>query len=156
MKKEARFWNPREDSGVQCFLCPHNCRINDGKTGICGVRVNHGGKLFSEIYGEVTGYGLDPIEKKPLYHYHPSQTILSLGTKGCNFKCPFCQNWHISQRPDGPSNFMSPNDAVNIALREGSFGISYTYSEPLIWIEYVMDTAKLAQEHGLKNVWNRC
>ena len=152
MKKEARFWDPLEGPAVRCFLCPHNCHIADGKRGICGVRINDGGRLFSEIYGEVTGYGLDPIEKKPLYHFHPSKDILSLGTKGCNFKCAFCQNWHISQKPDGRSNYFSPDEAVNIAIREGSFGISYTYSEPLIWIEYVMDTAKLAHENGLKNV----
>ena len=152
MKKRARFWDPIEGSRVKCFLCPHNCTISDGKTGICEVRLNEQGTLFTQIYGEVTGYGLDPIEKKPLYHYHPSEQILSLGTKGCNLKCPFCQNWHISQQPEGPSRYMSPEDAVETAVRDGSFGISYTYTEPLIWIEYVMDTAKLAQEHGLKNV----
>jgi pyruvate formate lyase activating enzyme len=152
MRKEARFWNPLDDSGVQCCLCPHNCTIADGNRGLCGVRANEGGRLFSRIYGEVTGSGLDPIEKKPLYHFYPSREILSLGTKGCNFKCPFCQNWHISQKPDGHSTYLSPEDAVNAAVQHESFGISYTYSEPLIWIEYVMDTSELAHEKGLKNV----
>lgn len=152
MNKEAQFWQSIEGLAVQCYLCPHNCKIPEGKTGICGVRKNQQGMLFSEIYGEVTGYGLDPIEKKPLYHYYPSHQILSLGTKGCNFKCPYCQNWHISQDPDTNSNYLSPEKAVAAALRDDSFGISYTYSEPLIWIEYVMDTAILARQRGLKNV----
>ena len=152
MKKEAKFWERLDGSRVHCFLCPHNCRIQDGNVGICGVRKNDSGTLYSMIYGEVTGFGLDPIEKKPLYHFHPSRQILSLGTKGCNFKCPFCQNWHISQRPDGHSNYLSPEEAVKTAVKERSFGIAYTYSEPMIWAEYVMDTGRLAHEHGLKNV----
>ena len=152
MNIEAQFWHPIEDSTLQCFLCPHNCKITDGNVGICGVRKNLQGKLYSIIYGEVTGYGFDPIEKKPLYHYYPSQQILSLGTKGCNLKCSFCQNWHISQLPDTNSSYLPPEKAVSTALRENSFAISYTYSEPLIWIEYVMDTAELAHARGLKNV----
>lgn len=152
MKKEAEFWHSLENLTIKCSLCPHNCIISDGKTGICGARKNEKGKLFSLIYGEVTGSGLDPIEKKPLYHYYPGRQILSLGTKGCNFKCPYCQNWHISQFPETNSNYIPPDKAVGVALREDSFGISYTYSEPLIWIEYVIDTAILAHERGLKNV----
>jgi len=96
--KEARFWEPAGEGGaVRCRLCPHQCRIAPGKTGLCGQRQNREGTLWSLIYARATSAALDPIEKKPLYHFMPGSTVLSLGTVGCNFKCPFCQNWSISQ-----------------------------------------------------------
>ena len=95
--KEALFYTELEDKSIECYLCPHNCKIKDQKRGVCGVRKNIGGKLYSENYGEITGLGFDPIEKKPLYHYHPGRNILSVGSIGCNLKCFFCQNWEISQ-----------------------------------------------------------
>ena len=116
------------------------------------MRKNIGGKLYTLIYAEVTAVNIDPIEKKPLYHFYPSQPILSLGTKGCNLSCAFCQNWHISQNPDASSRNLSPEKAISTARQDNSFGIAYTYTEPMIWWEYVIDTAKLAQQAGLKNV----
>jgi pyruvate formate lyase activating enzyme len=130
----------------------HNCLIDSGKTGICGVRANRKGKLFSEIYGEVTSIAVDPIEKKPLYHFHPGTPILSAGTKGCNFMCSFCQNWNISQDVNARSEYYSPEDLINLAISRRSHGVAYTYSEPMIWFEYVLDCAMLAHRKGLYNV----
>jgi pyruvate formate lyase activating enzyme len=138
--KEALYWRKLEDGRVQCQLCPHYCIIAEGEVGKCRVRKNVEGTLYSQIYAQATSVAMDPIEKKPLYHFYPSTSILSLGTNGCNFTCPWCQNWHISQR------------AVTLAERAASVGIAYTYNEPFIWFEYVLDTAKLACQSGLKNV----
>ena len=149
--KEAAYWDRRDDGKAQCRLCPHGCVIADGRTGLCGARSNHSGVLISDIYEQVTSVAMDPIEKKPLYHFHPGTSILSLGTRGCNFACEFCQNWSISQAHASTSRV--PSDAaVQMALREGSLGIAYTYNEPLIWFEYVLETARLARESGLVNV----
>lgn len=148
---EAAYWDPRDDGKVQCRLCPHHCVIADGKRGLCRVRRNRGGTLYSEIYGQVTSVAMDPIEKKPLYHFHPGTRILSLGTRGCNFACAFCQNWSISQA-EARTSELSSEAAVELALREGSVGIAYTYNEPVIWFEYVRDTAAIARRHGLANV----
>jgi len=150
--KEALYYKKLNNDFVQCLLCPKLCKIKEGKSGFCGVRENIGNKLFSNIYSRVSSQGMDPIEKKPLYHFYPGSLILSLGTIGCNFACPFCQNWQISQEHNVPTQNMSPSEAVEKALERSSVGIAYTYSEPMIWYEYVMDTAKLAKEKGLKNV----
>ena len=149
--KEALYW---EKSGekIHCRLCPHECKIVNGVTGICGVRRNIDGKLYSMVYGETTSVALDPIEKKPLYHYHPGEYILSLGTKGCNFKCPFCQNWAISQDMDAVTDKITPEWVVAKAKECKSFGIAYTYNEPFIWYEFVLDTAKAAKKEGLENI----
>jgi pyruvate formate lyase activating enzyme len=149
--KEALYWQKAGDK-VHCRLCPHECKIVNGITGICGVRRNIDGKLYSLVYGETTSVSLDPIEKKPLYHYHPGEHILSLGTKGCNFKCPFCQNWAISQDTEASTENVTPEWAVKKAKECKSFGIAYTYNEPFIWYEFVLDTAKLARKEGLENV----
>ncbi len=149
--KEALYYN-RKDGITECLLCPHHCMIGDGKAGVCGVRENKGGTLYSSIYGEVTSAAMDPMEKKPLYHFYPGTEIYSIGTRGCNLKCPFCQNWSISQDLRAVSSYRSPEDTVKIALASGSIGIAYTYSEPTIWFEYVRDTALLARKNGLKNV----
>jgi pyruvate formate lyase activating enzyme len=148
--KEAMYYE-RENSNIRCLLCPRMCVIKEGSSGFCRARVNKGGKLYTKIYEECSSVALDPIEKKPLYHFYPSTSILSLGTIGCNFGCVFCQNWHISQR-DAPVERISPERVVEMAKRGNSVGVAYTYSEPLIWYEYVLDTAKLVREAGLKNV----
>lgn len=150
--KEALYYEKLEGTKVQCHLCPYNCVIQDSKRGSCGVRINKTGKLYSEVYGKTTSVSLDPIEKKPLYHYHPGEYILSLGTKGCNFHCDFCQNWHISQDLNVPTKDISSPEIIGKAKEAGSFGIAYTYNEPFIWYEFVLDTAKLAKEEGLDNV----
>lgn len=152
--KEALYYKKTKDNGVQCFLCPHHCVISPGKRGTCGVRENRDGTLYSLNYNLVSSISLDPIEKKPLYHFHPGKLILSVGTVGCNFKCPFCQNWSISQ--------VSPEDLrlekidgqrlVSLAKSYKSFGIAYTYNEPFIWYEFVLETSKIAKEEGLENV----
>lgn len=152
MKREARHYAKAEEGAVQCFLCPHNCVIRDGKSGICGVRINERGRLVSAIYGEVTAMAMDPIEKKPLYHFYPGSQILSIGTKGCNFKCSYCQNWNISQDVNASSRNYSPEEIVDAAEKNDSVGIAYTYSEPMIWFEFVVDCAKAARARGLKNV----
>jgi pyruvate formate lyase activating enzyme len=149
---EAREYISLDNNKVQCELCPHNCNIAPNKVGICGIRKNIDGKLYALMYARASSVSLDPIEKKPLYHFHPGSQILSMGTYGCNFHCPWCQNWTISQEHEGPTREVSPETAVQLGSRQGSIGISYTYNEPLIWFEYVFDTAKLARERGLVNV----
>jgi pyruvate formate lyase activating enzyme len=126
--------------------------IPAGGRGNCGVRINEGGILYSEVYGKTTGMSLDPIEKKPLYRYHPGEKILSLGTKGCNLHCDFCQNWRISQDLKAPTQDVTSAEIIERARACGSFGIAYTYNEPFIWYEFVFETAKLASRSGLANV----
>lgn len=158
----ARWWHAVEAKGhaggtlIVCELCPHRCRIADGKAGVCRYRRNVDGQLVAGNYARVSSSGYDPIEKKPLYHFRPGSTIFSLGTVGCNLGCAFCQNWEISQ-VDAPTRCLSPAAAVELGGRETwggerSIGIAYTYSEPLVWWEYVYDTATLARAAGLANV----
>jgi len=153
MKKEALYYEQVEGGKVRCKLCPHNCVIGEGKFGICGTRTVENGKLYTTIYGAVSAIAMDPIEKKPLYHFYPGSTILSIGTVGCSFRCQFCQNYHISQNPDYPTDFDYPEEIVKVALRKNSIGIAYTYSEPLIWYEFIYDTCVAARKKGLKNVF---
>ena len=150
--KEALYYK-KEDGKIRCLLCPSYCLIPENKKGLCTVRINKGGTLYSEIYNRTTSVALDPIEKKPLYHYHKGQYILSLGTKGCNFACPWCQNWRISQDPNTPTEEISADEAIAKAKNLGSFGIAYTYNEPLIWFEFALECCKKARENGLKNVF---
>jgi pyruvate formate lyase activating enzyme len=150
--KEALFYERLGDKKVRCDLCPQHCQIAESKVGICGVRKNIGGKLFSLIYGRITSVALDPIEKKPLYHYHPHEFILSVGTKGCNLRCGFCQNYPISQDLDAPTQRLNPEELIRKVKQVRSFGIAYTYNEPFIWYEFVLDTARLAKREGIKNV----
>ena len=141
---------------IQCLLCPKNCIIKEGKYGICMVRKNLDGKIVPENYGKVSALHPDPIEKKPLYHFHPGQTILSIGTFGCNLKCKFCQNYDISQSKVTDllnRETYKPEDIIRIAVdMEGNHGIAYTYNEPIIWFEFVMETATKAHNEGLYNV----
>jgi pyruvate formate lyase activating enzyme len=149
-KKEALFWEKKEER-IQCLLCPVACLIADGKTGVCMGRKNEQGVLYAANYGRLVSLAIDPIEKKPLYHFHPGTNILSTGPNGCNMSCQNCQNWSISQQ-ECPTDFVSPEDLVKVAARQSSVGIAYTYTEPLIWYEYVLDTARIARERKLANV----
>ncbi|HHV06939.1 MAG TPA: AmmeMemoRadiSam system radical SAM enzyme [Firmicutes bacterium] len=151
--KLALYAEPLSDDKVQCHLCPHGCRISPGQSGICRVRVNKEGTLYAANYAQVSSLALDPIEKKPLYHFYPGKDILSLGTVGCNLKCSFCQNYGISQE-DAHTRKLGPEQAVRLAKEQGPscIGLAYTYSEPLMWYEYVLDTARQAKAAGLKNV----
>ncbi len=153
--KEARFYEKRDDGRIICRLCPDNCLIAEGKRGACKVRKNDKGTLIAENHGLISAAHVDPIEKKPLYHFYPGRPILSLGTAGCNLHCLFCQNWEISQSTveEVPLQPLSPAQAIEAARRiENNIGIAYTYNEPIIWYEYVEDTARLAAQAGLKNV----
>jgi pyruvate formate lyase activating enzyme len=149
---EALFYKNIGDATVRCLLCPHSCVIGDDKIGLCGVRANKGGKLYAANYGRVASVALDPIEKKPLYHFHPGSFILSAGTVGCNLSCLFCQNWSISKEVQTPTEPMDPQSLISRAQKLDSFGIAYTYNEPFVWYEFVLQTAKLAKSAGLKNV----
>ena len=154
--KEAAFYVKKEDRKVQCLLCPHSCIIEPGSHGKCRVRVNSDGILLSENYGRLTCLSPDPIEKKPLYHFFPGRDILSLGTFGCNFTCPFCQNHNISQSPTAPFikvDETSPGSIVAEAVNmPGNTGIAYTYNEPVVWYEYMYAVALEADGKNLKNV----
>lgn len=155
--REAMYWKARDKgkNEVQCLLCPHVCLIPEGHRGICRVRRNIEGRLVLANYARVTAAALDPIEKKPLKMYLPGKRILSLGTFGCNLACGFCQNWHIAQGEAPSSESLTPAEAVEKArelIPYGNVGIAYTYSEPLMWYEYVLDTARLVREAGMKNI----
>lgn len=140
-----------EDKRVQCNLCPVRCVVAAGRRGVCNLRENRDGTLYAVGYGEATSIAIDPIEKKPLYHFHPGDTVLSLGPNGCNLKCRWCQNYEISQLPC-PTRYLSPAALVALAREYGSPGISFTYSEPLVWFEYVRDAARAAHEAGIYTV----
>ncbi|MFA6549458.1 MAG: AmmeMemoRadiSam system radical SAM enzyme [Candidatus Margulisiibacteriota bacterium] len=154
--KEALFYKQLSDGKVQCVLCPWDCKIASNKFGICGARKNVGGKLYSLIYAKVSSMAVDPIEKKPLYHFHPGTKVLSVGTYGCNMRCGHCQNWQIAhvkeiERQQGQD--VSPARLVEIARETNSSGIAWTYNEPTIWFEYAYDSAMLAKKAGLYTVW---
>jgi pyruvate formate lyase activating enzyme len=137
---------------VLCELCPNNCEIKSGCFGLCGVRGNKAGKGIIPFYGFISALAVDPIEKKPLYHFKPGSKILSLGFAGCNLRCPFCQNWHISQNTNINGKPMKPGEIISAALKHDSPSIAYTYSEPLIHVEYILDCMTLAHKHGINNV----
>lgn len=154
--REALLYNKLGNKEVQCYLCAHGCHIADNKFGICGVRQNIDGILYTHVYGRIIASQLDPIEKKPLYHFFPGSNSFSIATMGCNFRCGFCQNWQISQsnaRDNADSNKeeVPAEDIVRQAINSGSKSISYTYTEPTIFFEYAMDVARLAKAKGLYN-----
>lgn len=154
----ALFYQRIGDDGVACGLCHHRCHIAAGKRGRCGVRENRGGQLVSLVYGHLVSQNVDPIEKKPLFHFLPGSRSLSIATVGCNFQCLHCQNYQISQYPflhDGAitGTFCSPQSVVAAAVRTGCASISYTYVEPTIFYEFAYDCALLAREQGIKNVF---
>jgi pyruvate formate lyase activating enzyme len=156
MIREAMLWAPQAGGKVACALCSHRCVIAPSKSGICAVRRNTGGKLETLVYGEVIAAHVDPIEKKPLYHFYPGSKALSIAAAGCNFRCSFCQNWEISQAPRRSGGALRgtallPRDIVAEAQAQGCRSISYTYTEPTIFFEYAYDAARLASEAGLAN-----
>jgi pyruvate formate lyase activating enzyme len=144
----------RNNDKLECLLCPHHCKLDIGKTGICGVRKNTGEKIELTTYGVLSGYSLDPVEKKPLYHFFPGHNILSIGSFGCNMKCDFCQNFHISQKvPESLVPEVTINKIIKDALStEKNIGIAFTYNEPIIWFEYMKDVAEGAKKEGLYTV----
>ena len=174
---EARHYTALADGKVHCSLCPHDCHIPDGARGACAVRYNRGGRLYTLVYDKVVARELDPVEKKPLFHFHPGSTAYSIGTVGCSMRCAFCQNWQISQwakehLPKGhkeeqalicppladleqtvPGEPVTPAGIVDAALAAGASVIAYTYTEPTIFYELAYDTAVLAREKGLKNIF---
>jgi pyruvate formate lyase activating enzyme len=154
---EALYYTKLENKKVKCRLCPHECEINDTKYGVCKVRVNRGGELFTENYGIVSSMGFDPIEKKPLYHFFPGSEILSIGSIGCNLQCDFCQNWQISQTSKSDfkraNNRYAYSEIVQLALsKKNNIGVAYTYNEPTVFFEFMLEIAIAAREEGLKNV----
>jgi len=160
MLKQAQLVQTLKDQTVQCRVCEHYCTLKPGMWGKCGIRTNRQGKLYLVLYGRAAAAHVDPIEKKPLYHFLPGSRAYSIGTYGCNMRCQWCQNWQISQvrELDGApeSHFgeaLSPQAIVMDAQRQRCASIAYTYNEPTVFFEYTYDTAKLAHEHGLKNVY---
>ena len=154
MAYECGYYQKMEGKTVECLLCPHHCHIAEGKTGVCRSRRNIDGRLFSDVYGKPFALAIDPVEKKPLYQFHPGATCLSIACTGCNFRCLNCQNHHISQVPPGSvdSYDLSPEDVVRLCLEHHCPGIAFTYTEPLTYLEYVVDTVRLAHEAGLWNI----
>ncbi|MFP3870310.1 MAG: AmmeMemoRadiSam system radical SAM enzyme [Syntrophobacteria bacterium] len=154
---EAMFYERREDDTVRCRLCNQHCKIEDGERGFCGVRENHGGTLYTLVYGTVIAQHIDPIEKKPLFHFFPGTASFSIGTVGCNFRCSHCQNADISQYPHNYGKIAGeqcqPAEIVAAATVAGCFSIAYTYTEPTIFYEMAYDTAVEAHQAGLKNLF---
>jgi len=154
--KKARFFKTEKDKAVRCNLCSHRCMIKPGRRGICGVRENIDGELYSLVYGRLVSENPDPIEKKPLFHFLPGSVSYSISTVGCNFRCKHCQNWQISQYPslyEGEiiGTERTPEEVVSSALSSGSKSISYTYVEPTVFYEFAYDCGRLAKDQGLKN-----
>ncbi len=154
--QRAKFYG-REEEKIRCLLCPRHCLLDDGQVGTCGVRKVENRELVTLNYGCLAAAHWDPIEKKPLYHYYPGYLILSIGTYGCNLLCSFCQNWSLARgKPQQNTTAVSPQDILTMLQKEGepgkNLGLAYTYNEPLIWYEFVYDTARLLHEHGYRNV----
>ncbi|MBC8527498.1 MAG: AmmeMemoRadiSam system radical SAM enzyme [Candidatus Cloacimonetes bacterium] len=156
--KEAKYYEKLQDNLVKCNLCPNKCFLGDGQIGDCGVRKNIKGTLYSLVYNKPVAVHIDPIEKKPLYHFYPATTALSIATVGCNMRCNFCQNWEISQsRPNEVKALtMTPQDVVESAKKYGCESIAFTYTEPTVFYEYMLDIAKLAHKEEIKTVFITC
>jgi pyruvate formate lyase activating enzyme len=154
---EALLYQKLPGNKVRCGVCQRRCLIAEGKTGYCQTRINHQGKLYSSIYGVVSSLNNDPIEKKPVFHFYPGSSCLSLGSFGCNFRCLFCQNWEISWadgvRESERSQRLAPAQVVALAQKYQSAGIALTYNEPAIWLEYALEVFKLAKTKKLYTVW---
>ncbi|MFW6107366.1 MAG: AmmeMemoRadiSam system radical SAM enzyme [bacterium] len=155
--KEALLYEKLASNKVRCRLCAHGCTIAEGKTGICHVRRNDGGTLYTLVYGRTIAQNVDPIEKKPLFHFHPGSKAYSIATPGCNFRCGWCQNAEISQMPGerhlAAGRAASPEEIVAAAQQAGCGSIAYTYTEPTIFFEYSYDTARRAREAGIANIY---
>jgi pyruvate formate lyase activating enzyme len=163
-KKEAMLYKVLDSDRVQCGLCPRNCIIGHDKAGYCGVRKNEDGILYAMNYGKISSVNLDPVEKKPLFHFHPGSACFSIGTLGCNMRCIHCQNWEIAHvvlveglsqgkvyniLTEDRTEVIPPEKIIEMAVESGAEGIAFTYNEPTIWFEYVLDVAKLAKENEL-------
>jgi pyruvate formate lyase activating enzyme len=157
MVREALLYEKEAENRVRCGLCAHRCRIDPGKRGLCSVRENREGILFSLVYGTILAENVDPIEKKPLFHLLPGSRCFSIASAGCNFRCSFCQNHELSQMPREEGRIVgwarTPDEIVAQAIRCGSKSIAYTYTEPTVFFEFAFETAGIAQEKGLKNVF---
>lgn len=155
--QEALLYETQSNGDLVCHLCRHECRIREGERGVCRVRENRGGKLYTRVYGRVISQHVDPIEKKPLYHFYPGSTSYSIATAGCNFNCRWCQNWEIAQLPHQTEDIsgleVEPQRIVDAALTHGSRSIAYTYTEPTVFFEYAYDVAQYAMAEGLANVF---
>ena len=151
MRKPAAYYDKLDGGRVICRLCPAHCKLKEGQAGICRSRFNQSGQLFTDNYGELVTLASDPIEKKPLYHFHPGSSILSTGPNSCNLSCKHCQNWTISQQTAGTS-YLEPERLVQACLRQGSLGVAFTYTEPMMWYEYIMDVAPLLRKKDKKIV----
>lgn len=151
--KEAMFYEKLGDNKVKCKLCPRECVLSDGLIGFCRVRQNLGGVLYTLNYGRIASVNVDPIEKKPFFHFLPGSKSFSIAAAGCNLRCRYCQNWEISQRSvdERIDEFIPPEKIVDLAIKSGSKSIAYTYSEPIVFYEYMLDIAKIAKKKGLKN-----
>ncbi len=151
------FYEKLDERKVRCSLCSHRCTIVDKKRGICGARENRDGVLYSLVYGRLISMNIDPIEKKPLFHFYPASTSFSVSTVGCNFRCMHCQNYDISQYPKEheniPGDTVTPEQVVDAAEKAGCKSISYTYTEPTIFYEFAYDCARLAHDRGIKNIF---
>jgi len=151
--KKALLQELLTDGKVRCGVCQRRCVIPEGQVGYCRTRLNEAGQLHSLTYGEVASMAVSPIEKKPLFHYYPGSRWLSLGSLGCNFRCPGCQNWEIAhadpRKAKRDTKYLSPQEALSLARSERCLGISWTYNEPTLWLEYTLDSARLARENGL-------
>ena len=145
--KLAKWWETLPNGKILCTLCPRYCTLGEGQKGFCYIRENRGGKLYSTGYARPTGFAIDPIEKKPLSHFLPGSTVLSFGTAGCNLGCKFCQNWHMSKARSDEINsvYAAPEDVVALALKYGTPSIAYTYNDPTIFGEYVIDVSRIAR-----------
>jgi len=153
--KEAMLYENLEENRVACHLCGHQCKIEPSRCGICGVRKNIDGTLYSLVYGKIIAQNVDPIEKKPLYHYYPGSQTFSFALFGCNYSCQFCQNYTLSQgepRTSLANERVEPSKIVSLARENGCHSISYTYSEPLVWQDYMLDVATLAKKASLQNI----
>ncbi len=154
MSKKARWWTRESDNKIRCTLCPRYCKLKPGQAGFCYIRSNRDGTLIADGYGRPTGFALDPIEKKPLNHFLPGSAVLSFGTAGCNLGCKFCQNWSMSKArlDDLQALDASPEQVVTLAQKQNAQSIAFTYNEPIIFGEYVIDISKLAHEHAIHTV----
>ena len=154
--KEALYYEIEKEKSVLCLLCPQGCKLEEGKTGVCGVRENEDGVLYSLVYERPVAIHIDPIEKKPLYHFHPGVRILSIGTYGCNLSCPFCQNYDLSQQDDKKIlesvKEVNPQKIIDLCRQDNLRFVAFTYNEPTIFYEYMLETAKLCKANDIKTV----
>lgn len=150
----TKYWHKLEDGRIQCDVCPRNCRLRDGQNGMCFVRGNQGNQVVLNTYGRSSGFCIDPIEKKPLNHFHPGSAVMSFGTAGCNLACKFCQNWTMSKSKEMNilASHASPVDITRAAKKAGCKSIAYTYNDPVIFLEYAADTAQAAHEQNILSV----